>query len=91
MPSSRQLSYTGNPALVEAFIDLLVGEELGVDEGDDWPSLSEQLARTSAERGPILIRTGGWGDINVGIQAAISRFHDRFPGQAEIHDQDEGP
>jgi hypothetical protein len=70
LPTHHQLSYTGNPALVEAFIDMLAGEELGVDEpdeDDDWPSVSEQLAQTSGEATPISILTGGWGDINVGI------------------------
>jgi hypothetical protein len=94
LPTSHQLSYVGNPAFVETFIDLLAVEDLGVYEpelDDDWPSVSEQLAQTSAEGAPISILTTGWGDINVGIRAAISKFYDRCPGQAEIRDEDEEP
>jgi hypothetical protein len=71
---------------------LLAVEDLGVYEpelDDDWPSVTEQLAQTSAEGAPISIFTSGWGDINVGIRSAISKFDDRFPGQAEIRDEDE--
>jgi hypothetical protein len=94
VPESHQLSYVGNPAFVETFIDMLTVEDLGVYEpevDDDWPGVSEQLAQSNSASATISIRTSGAGDINVAIRAAIGKFYDRFPGQAEIRDEDEEP
>jgi hypothetical protein len=93
MPTSHDLAYIGNPALIETFIAMLSGEAVEVsepEEDDDWPSVSEQLSRSDAKVAAITIHLIGSGDINAGIQAAISKFHQRFPDQARVCDADQG-
>ena len=94
MPTRHLVRYVGNPSFVEDFIDLLSSEQIEVSEpeaDDDWPSVDQQVAQDSGQRVSVEMWVLGWGDISVGISAAIAEFQSRHPGQAEIRDEQEGP
>jgi len=85
MTESHRLTYTGNPAFSGVLVQMLQDEGLAVE----WEPPEERRGANIPEDVLVGLVVSGLSDtIKLGIRTAIEKFRTRFPGRAEVRDDD---
>lgn len=89
MTSQRRLIYRGNPSLASALVALLEREGLTVV----WrPPMEQKSFGQTAEAVVQLTLSGvAASSITAASKAALAKFRQRFPGAAEVDEEDDPP
>lgn len=86
MPEPHRLSYMGDPALVESFLEILARHGL-VHIPDAAPAATPEPGMDYDASDPYsIVASGSYDTASTDIAHAIADFTTRFPGRARIYD-----
>ena len=84
MAETYRLTYTGNPALASALVQMLEEEGIAVE----WERPGETRDAHVADIVVGMIAAGLYDTTKTGILAAVRRFRARFPGGGSVESDD---